>query len=370
MLWLVRIRRFLAQGWHNLSDNGQVLIEKPLPTEELTKMLGQGAIPSVGFYALLALATVIATWGLLGNNAVTIIGAMIIAPLMNPIVSLSYATIAGEQRLLQRATLTLVTGMILVLALSFLASNLLGTRVVGSEILARIEPSLLDLGVAIASGAAASLAYARRNISNALPGVAIAVALVPPLCVTGIGLALGQEAIVEVGLYFGRVHQEFNLASGSFLLFLTNLAGIVFCTGLVFLIQGYGNLKKALAGLSLTLVLLGLVSLPLYPQLQNVILRDRVIQSLDQFARRRIEDQEEWIDRIDATDIYIDNREEEIFVRLNVIAPIGAISQRDMDLLQESLSKDLEKPVKLEINLFLFEILQKEPLSTPDIMSD
>ena len=136
---------------------------------------------------------------------------MIVAPLMNPIVTLSYATITFQRRLLERGLLTLLTGIALVISISFIVTSLVETKVAGFQILARVEPNLIDLGVAIASGAAAGLAYARRSVSNALPGVAIAVALVPPLCVTGIGFALGEDLTVDLGLRFGRLDQELNL---------------------------------------------------------------------------------------------------------------------------------------------------------------
>ena len=265
-----------------------------------------------------------------------------------------------DRGLLERATLTLVTGIILTIGLSFCATHLLGTKVVGSQILGRIEPNLLDLGVAFASGTAAGLAYTRRSISNTLPGVAIAVALVPPLCVTGIGFSLGGNAVIDLGLYFGRAYQELNLTSGSFLLFVTNLAGIICCAGIVFLIQGYGNLKKALGGLSLTFVLLGLVSLLLFSQLKTILIRDRVLQSLDRFGHLYAENNE-LADRIDTTNVYLENRDRELYARFNGLAPIGAISQKDVDSLQGFLSEELEKPVKLEINLLVFEILKNEP---------
>ena len=114
------ILRYFARGWHLLSRNWQVLGERPVPTEDLNSTLEKASIPSASFYSLLALAAAIATFGLLANNAATIIGAMIIAPLMNPIVTLSYMVIAVERRLLERATLMLVTGIILVILIAFL----------------------------------------------------------------------------------------------------------------------------------------------------------------------------------------------------------------------------------------------------------
>ena len=353
-----QILHYFAQRWQNLSDRWQVLGESPVPAEELNCTLEQASISSVSFYSLLALATAIATFGLLSNNAATIIGAMIVAPLMNPIVTLSYAAIAVERQLLGRATLTLVIGIILVISIAFLCTYLVGTNIVNFQIISRAEPNLLDLGVAVASGAAAGLAYARRSISTALPGVAIAVALVPPLCVAGIGLALGKDAIIDIGLYFSRQGQVLHLASGAFLLFLTNLAGIIFCAGLVFLIQGYGNWQKALGGLSLTIAIVVLVSLPLSFQLQNFLLRNKVLESLVKFERTYFSEKQ-GIAPIEYTDIYIANRENKIYIQLGVIASIGSLSQEDIDLAQKLLSEDLDKPVEFQVNLLPYYILKK-----------
>ena len=366
---LKRIWRYLIQKWHRLTGEWQVMPESSVPVEELNHTLEQASNPSASFYALLAIATVIATLGLLANNVATIIGAMIVAPLMNPIVTLSYATIAFQRRLLERGFLTLVTGIVLVISISFIATYLVGTQVIGSEILARVEPNLIDLGIAIASGAAAGLAYSRRSVSNALPGVAIAVALVPPLCVTGISLALDRDVVMDIGLLYGRYDRLLNLAGGSFLLFLTNLAGIIFCAGLVFLVQGYGSWRKAFIRLSLTLAILGLLSLPLSVQLQNKLLTNQVLSSLDKFVRTDNKQKDwfrDWVNSVDAFDIYVANRNRKIYIRMNVIAPLGLLSQEDVNLMQEFLSQELEKPVELEINLFPYEILKQGLLSTPN----
>ncbi len=363
------MRRYLIQTWDRLFGDWQMEAESSISVEELNHTLEEASNPSASFYSLLAIATAIATWGLLANNGATIIGAMIVAPLMNPIVTLSYAMVAFERRLLKRGFLTLLTGIALVISISFISTYLLGTKVVGFEVLARVEPTLIDLGIAIASGAAAGLAYSRRSISNALPGVAIAVALVPPLCVTGIGLALGEDLAIDLGLYFGRIYQVLNMAAGSFLLFLTNLAGIIFCAGLVFLLQGYGSWRKALIGLSLTLALLGLLSLPLSVQLENQLLRNKVIYSLDRFARNYPQQEDwfrDWHKDVDSFDMYVANRERSIYVKMNVVAPNGFLSRKDVNLIQEFLSQELEKPVELEINLFPYQILKQGPLSTPD----
>ena len=193
--------------------------------------------------------------------------------------------------------------------------------------------------------------------------MAIAVALVPPLCVTGIALALGQKAIVDIGLYFGRLYQELNLAGGSFLLFLTNLVGIIFCAGLVFLIQGYGNFKKAIMPLLVTVSILIIVSFPLTSQLENLFLRNQVVENMHILSKIYIEEKG-WSETDIATgiiDIYVENRDSEIFVLMSIVTPKGEVTQEDVDLVQEFLSQELQKPVNLKIHLDTFDTLKKEP---------
>jgi uncharacterized hydrophobic protein (TIGR00271 family) len=210
-------------SWHHL-------VEEPISAEEVERAAEQGSIPAYALYFMLASSAVIATFGLLANSAAVIIGAMIVAPLMSPIISMSYGIVAGRGALTIRSLLTIITGTLLTIGVAFIFTEAIGWKLAGSEIVARMKPSLLDLGVAVAAGAAAAFAYTRPNISSALAGIAIAVALVPPLCTVGIAMALGQEASVEVGLALDNFSVR-----GPFLLYMTNILGIVFAGGLVFL---------------------------------------------------------------------------------------------------------------------------------------
>ena len=119
-------------------------------------------------------------------------------------------------------------GVILTVAASWLTASIIGLENMESEILSRTNPTLIDFGIAMAAGLAGAFTQTRRSIADAIPGVAIAVALVPPLSVIGIGLGLGEGEI----------------AFGAFLLFSTNLICIIFFGSLVFLFQSYGNLRS------------------------------------------------------------------------------------------------------------------------------
>jgi uncharacterized hydrophobic protein (TIGR00271 family) len=172
-------------------------------------------------YVVLTVASaVIATFGLIENSVAVIIGAMIIAPLMGPIQSFAYAALAGDFRLVRQALVTAAVGV----TISVSASALLGLATAlpsyGSEVLARTTPTVLDLGIAVAAGGIAGYARIRTSIAGTIAGTAIAVALMPPLCVVGLSLAIGQ----------------WSNAKGAAVLFATNFLGIALACMLVYLL--------------------------------------------------------------------------------------------------------------------------------------
>jgi uncharacterized hydrophobic protein (TIGR00271 family) len=177
------------------------------------------------FAVLLTLATIIATAGVIGDSTATVIGAMIVAPLMTPIMATAAALVSGN---LSRAASSLglvALGVIAVIGLSWAFGSIyVGTVAfeANSQILARTSPRLLDLVAALASGAAGAFCLSREDVSDSLPGVAIAISLVPPLCVVGVSLANGQP----------------DAAAGAMLLFVTNLLAILLAGGAVLILLG------------------------------------------------------------------------------------------------------------------------------------
>ena len=177
------------------------------------------------FGVLLLLATVIATMGILGDSTATVIGAMIIAPLMTPIMATAAALVTGRMGRAGRSLLLVAVGVISVIGVSWLL-GMVYSGVISfdskSQILGRIAPRVIDLIAALASGAAGAFCMAREDISDSLPGVAISISLVPPLCVVGISLQAGQ----------------WDAAGGAFLLFLTNFLSILLAGGGVLALLG------------------------------------------------------------------------------------------------------------------------------------
>jgi uncharacterized hydrophobic protein (TIGR00271 family) len=166
------------------------------------------------FWTLLALSTVIAAAGIVGDSTATVIGAMIVAPLMTPILGTALAVTIGDARNLARSAALVVGGAALVVALAYAFGRLATIAVTSdtsSQVASRVSPRLVDLVAALATGAVGAFALVREDVSDTLPGVAIAISLVPPLAVVGLTLEAGATSE----------------SRGAMLLFLTNVAAIL-----------------------------------------------------------------------------------------------------------------------------------------------
>ena len=189
---------------------------------ELFEKLQTNSRWSFDFLALMALATGIASLGLIQDSAAVVIGAMLVAPLMTPLLGSGLALVQGNLPLMRTCLRAIVLGFLAALAIGTLMGFLAPLSTLTSELASRGGPNLLDFGVAALSGIAASYCIARPGLSSALAGVAIAAALVPPIATVGISLAL----------------QEWSNASGAALLFATNVVAIILASALNFFANG------------------------------------------------------------------------------------------------------------------------------------
>jgi len=213
-------------------------IVKPVTRErraEVQVQLRDSCTPDFDFFLLVVLSAVIATLGLLTNSAAVIIGAMLVAPLMSPIIGIGLASLTGDARLFRDSGVALAQGAILAILMAVLLTwgnrhlPFVTLQELPVEVLSRTRPSPIDLTIALAGGMAAAFALAMPSISAALPGVAIATALMPPLGVIGIGIAMGR----------------WEVAGGALLLFLTNAVTIAFAAMLVFFALGFAPRREA-----------------------------------------------------------------------------------------------------------------------------
>jgi len=213
-------------------------IVKPVTLERravVQVQLRDSCTPDFDFFLLVVLSAVIATLGLLTNSAAVIIGAMLVAPLMSPIIGIGLASLTGDARLFRDSGVALARGAILAILMAVFLTwgnrylPFVTLQELPAEVLSRTRPSPIDLTIALAGGMAAAFALAMPSISAALPGVAIATALMPPLCTVGIGIAMGR----------------WDVAGGALLLFLTNAVTIAFAGMLVFFALGFAPKREA-----------------------------------------------------------------------------------------------------------------------------
>jgi uncharacterized hydrophobic protein (TIGR00271 family) len=349
---------FLVQKWRQLKDAWAPYRENKVPAADLALPMGQASLPSFSYFAMLALAAAIATLGLLANSAPTIIGAMIIAPLMAPIISLSYGLVGFEKHLIVRSILTVMSGVMLVVLLAYLTTLLFELSIPGSEILSRTSPTIIDFGIAVAAGSAAAFANTRRSILSSIAGVAIAVALVPPLAVSGIGVALGS-GVTGVAILsfseFGDFSGGADVASGAFLLFLTNLIGIVGGAIIVFACQRYGEWKKALLMLLLFVVLSAFLIQPLATTFHRLYVKHRVVRLIAKLSLLR---PDIVSGRAKLDSIHVIYRDGLLHVNLDGFVPKAALADKTgvtdieerVDRFKEYLSADIGEPVVVEFD--------------------
>ena len=190
------------------------------------KDLIDDSTPRPSFFFLVVLSVLMATCGLLINNTAVIIASMLIAPILSPILSLALGIVIADGHLISRSFFTLLKSSGYAIGLStvmtwFLwkfASSTNFMFELNTEILSRIEPSIVYLLIAIIAGAATSFARIKPELSESLPGTAIAVAIVPPLATIGIGIATLRLDVI----------------SGAFAMFMLNAIGIILAAMVMF----------------------------------------------------------------------------------------------------------------------------------------
>jgi len=301
---------------------------------ELREAMSDSARPGVNYFVLIILSCIIATLGLLLDSPAVVIGAMLVAPLMSPIMGFSLGMVLGDVRLIRLSIEAVFKGVALAIVIAVFTGILSPFQELTGEIMARTQPTLLDLVVALASGMAGAYALARKEVGAALPGVAIAAALMPPLGVVGLGLSLGEPQVV----------------GGAFLLFVTNIAAISLAGVLVFTVLGVRpqnwlpemrrRMQRSLMGFALLLLV---IAIPLGVIMGSVVqdtARQRAIQDVlqEQMAAqgRELVDFEYRV-------------EEEGLVVIVTVRSAQILDQEEVEELASALRGQLDQPVTLEV---------------------
>jgi uncharacterized hydrophobic protein (TIGR00271 family) len=306
---------------------------------------GEERMPYVKhFYSLLTVSTLIACMGLVRNSPAVVIGAMLLSPLMTPILAFAAGLVMGWPVRSGRLAIRLFLATLFVFGLAYLLPFVFGVPknvVIPTELLARTNPKMAELLIALSAGIAAALMLLRRETLAILPGVAISVALIPPLCVSGLLT------------YF----KDYALAWEAFVLYATNLVAIILMAGTVLLLTGFKprvkdlklNLRVA-AGMSVVTFFVALVAVPLTMRTFHDIrdLHDR------QVAISVIDD---WIgeNSVEIVDVEVEDNLLQVFLLINL--PIESLYKKRPAALKANLSPEMTIDV---LKQRLITVLDKE----------
>jgi uncharacterized hydrophobic protein (TIGR00271 family) len=296
--------------------------------------ISRGAQPGVNYFVLIVLSCIIATLGLLLNNGSVVIGAMLVAPLMSSIFAFSLGLVLSDVRLMRLSIEAVLKGMALVVIIAAFIGVLSPFKELTDEIMAHTQPTLLDLAVALASGMAGAYALAREDVSAALPGVAIAAALTPPLTAVGLGLALGDARV----------------AGGAFLLFAANIAAISLAGVIVFMLLGIRpqirqpeaqrHIWRGLIGFFLLLLV---IAIPLVVIMRGAIRDEAQERTVREILTQQVEAREGRLVALE-----LERRKADLLVVATVHAA-QPLSQETVEDLEALLSAHLDHLVQLEM---------------------
>ena len=290
---------------------------------------GEERMPYVRqFYSLLAISTLIASLGLMKNSTAVVIGAMLLSPLMTPILAFAAGLVMGWPVRSGRLAIRLVFATLFVFGLAYLLPlvfRIPTNVVVPAEILERTNPRMGELLIALSAGIAAALMLLRRETLSILPGVAIAVALIPPLCVSGLLV------------YF----KEYALAWNAFVLYATNLVAIILTAGTVLLLTGF---KPRVKDLKLNLrVAAGMTMITFFVALVAVPLGIRSINDLRDLHDRQVAISviDDWIgeNSVEIVDVEVEDNLLQVFLLVNL--PIESLYERRVSAFRAYLSPEM-----------------------------
>ena len=326
--WFRRPRELTGDQRHDLL--AQVFFEGT----ERSRYLGRFAI-------LLTLSILLAALGLAENSAPVVIGAMLVSPLTTPLMGMCTSLVLGWPRRQLESVAVLVGATLAGIGLAYLVMLSIPeprqVTIASEELISRTEPGLIDLAVALAAGAAGAYVLVRKEAIGALPGVAIAVALVPPLAATGMMLELGEPG----------------LAREAFLLYATNLAGIVFAGTVVLILLGVqprregGRLpRETRIGLAGALIVALFLVYPL-----TVETRTRVVDAGDNDDATRIA--ERWLEGTGNEVRSVESTDDRIDIEIG-----GPSRPPDSEPLAQDLATEFEQEVEVTVRWIKEEVTQ------------
>ncbi|MEJ2751209.1 MAG: TIGR00341 family protein, partial [Chloroflexota bacterium] len=315
----------------------------------------RGARPNIDFYVLISLSALIAALGLIANSAAVVIGAMLVAPLMSPMVAVGLAMVLGDVRFLRLALGAVTRGAVLAVGLGAVVGLMQIGNELTPELLARTQPSMIDLLIALFSGMAAAYAMSKSLAAAALPGVAIAAALVPPLATAGVSFTAG-----------------FYLESlGALLLFVTNFVAITVAAAFVFLVLGFRPTREQkerkevrARSAQVAFILLVLVSLILVTTTYLLNEKNRDMARIHDVTQQELYDVT-GAELAEMTIDEFDNRELKLSIVARSTRPIG---YREVQELQSAIGEQLVADDiidEIELTMTVILVTELDPLIPP-----
>ncbi|MGE0199548.1 MAG: DUF389 domain-containing protein [Candidatus Melainabacteria bacterium] len=320
--------------------------------EEIGVQLVKEGSLTLDYMILSFLSAIIASFGLLLNSSAIIIGAMILAPLMTPILSLSFSGLIYRRDLMIRSVIAIVVGIFIACSTSFVIGIIFSGVGLTSEILARTKPNIMDLFVALAAGFLGGYVMIRKPLAESMPGVAISISLMPPLCVTGIGLAVGEP----------------NVFVGASLLFVTNLACIVLSGLLAFLLVDFKYLDKKFKVFTWPGLVSLLLAVPLFFNFWTLTEEGRLRREVTHLLR----DKTYTFQDVDIDNLQIDLYQKPILVTVTVNTTQPDFTPKQIRQVKQYLTRSIGRPVSLVVNIspiIRMTDADEEPVSMPMVES-
>lgn len=305
---------------------------------------------TVSFLILLIGASIVCTLGLLSNATAIVIGGMIISPIMWPLMKVAFGIVHENGKFIRHALFLLIFSVVVGLFGSVVITLLSPLKSLNAEILARTNPNIIDIIVALVAGFVAALGIAKPKISDSLAGVAIATSLMPPLCVAGIGLALLEPRVMLSGFY----------------LFAENVIAIIFAGTLVFTILTHQHASSPIIrrrGARILITLLVVISLPslylLYRQASEIKTYNKVQTILSE----SLENISASI-KLDSSKISFTTKDG-LDVSANILVPEGvSISYLDQEKISQKLNQETGRNISLSVNIQrILPVLNQDQLS-------
>lgn len=311
---------------------------------------------TAGYFTILTLANLIALSGLLINSAPVIIGAMLISPLMGPILSFGFAFITGDSFVWTKSLRKIAISVLLTIFIAALASYLSPLNEITREISARTTPNIFDLLIAFLSGTAGAAAICtKKNYLTIVPGVAIATAVIPPLSVTGFGIGNGNLSI----------------AAGAFFLFFTNFVAIVLSTCLVFSLYGFrptlttdaGKKKLRRRLLLLSFVLL-LISIPLVYTLSRGVSEIKFKKNIETSLKQQFNQEK----RSRLVTFHLGKLEGDLLKIDAVVNTVNYLKDTELEQAEQKIQTNLKRKVRLsveQVKVLPQGLIEKKAKATP-----